>query len=416
MTYPGLAALRADWRLLVFGFLMAFASSPGQTYFISLFSQHFRDEFGLSHASFGMLYSVATLVSGFLLIWAGGLIDRIDLRLFAAVVLFGLGLAATAASSAVGPLTLGIAIFLLRFFGQGLASHISVTATARYADPAVRGKAVSLATLGFPAGEALWPVMAIAAVVAFGWRQTYGGAAVLVVVLIMPLALLLLASHGRRHAALLERTSATGSADETRQWTRGEVARDPLFRRVLIAVMAPSFIVTGILFHQVHLAETKGWDLAAFALGYVGYAICQVGTALVAGPVIDRFGARWTARFYLVPLGVGLLVLAVFDPIWSGYLFLMSAGATAGVSSTLLGTLWAELYGVRHLGAVRALVTACSVVASALSPASLGVLLNLGVPIEALPLGCAVYVAVGVAILVRQFSGGSPPIAPVVEP
>ena len=137
----------------------------------------------------------------------------------------------------------------------------------------------------------------------------------------------------------------------------------------------------------------------------IGGLLGRMG-GLIAGPVIDRVGARWIARFYLLPLGLGLVVLGAFDPLWSGYLFLMSAGATAGVSSTLLGTLWAELYGVRHLGAVRALVTACGVVASALSPALLGMLLSLGVPIEALPLGCAVYVAVGVAILLRQFSGG----------
>jgi MFS family permease len=227
----------------------------------------------------------------------------------------------------------------------------------------------------------------------------------------LPLALLLLAGHGRRHADLVARTSAAGEV-AGRQWTRAEVARDPVFRRVLVAAMAPSFIVTGVLFHQVHLVETKGWSLAAFAAGYVGYAACQVGTALVAGPVIDRIGARRTARFYLLPLAAGLVVLATFDPIWSGYLFLMAAGATAGFSSTLLGTLWAELYGVRHLGAIRALVTACSVVASALSPVLLGALIDVGVAIEALALGCAAYAVLGMAILARLFGPGRLTAAP----
>lgn len=405
MKRSGWAALRADWRLLAFGFLVAFASSAGQTYFISLFSQQFRDGFGLGHAGFGAVYSAATLTSGFLLIWAGGLIDRVDLRVFAAAVLAGLALAAAGAALAAGPVSLGLAIFLLRFFGQGLASHTAVTATARYADPAVRGKAVSVATLGFPAGEALCPVLVVMAIAAVGWRQTYGGTAVVVLVVILPVALLLLASHGRRHAALLARAVGDG-VDGIRQWTRGEVLRDRVFHRVLIAAMGPSFIVTGVLFHQVHLAEVKGWSLGAFAAGYVGYAVCQVGTALIAGPVIDRIGARRTSRFYLAPLGLGLVVLAAFDPIWSGYLFLMSAGTTAGFSSTLLGTLWAELYGVRHLGAIRALVTASSVVASALSPVLLGVLLDGGVTIEAIALGCAGYIALGVAILSRLFAPG----------
>ena len=406
MRPTGWRVLRADWRLLAFGLLVAFASSAGQTYFISLFSQQFRDGFGLGHAGFGAVYSAATLTSGFLLIWAGGLIDRVDLRVFAAAVLIGLAVAAAGAALAAGPVTLGLAIFLLRFFGQGLASHTAVTATARYADPSVRGKAVSVATLGFPAGEALCPVLVVAAIAAFGWRETYGGTALVVAALILPAALALLATHGRRHAALLQRTAGGDGGDAIRQWTRGEVLRDRVFHRVLIAAMGPSFIVTGVLFHQVHLAEVKGWTLAAFAAGYIGYAACQVGTALIAGPVIDRIGARRTSRFYLAPLGLGLLVLAAFDPVWSGYLFLMAAGTTAGFSSTLLGTLWAELYGVRHLGAVRALVTACSVVASALSPVLLGVLLDGGVSMEAIAVGCAIYLAAGVVILARLFSPG----------
>lgn len=406
MRLSGLQALAGEWRLLAFGFLMAFASSAGQTYFISLFSEEFRDAFGLGHASFGALYSAATLTSGLLLIWAGGLIDRIDLRLFAAGVLAGLAVAATVAATASGIVSLGIAIFMLRFFGQGLASHTAVTATARYADPAVRGTAVSVAALGFPAGEALWPTAAVAAIAAFGWRHSYGGAGAIAAIVFLPLALVLLATHGRRHASLMARTGAGSDADGERQWTRREVTRDPVFYRLLVAVMAPSFIVTGVLFHQVHLAEVKGWSLGAFAAGYVGYAACQIGTALIAGPVIDRIGARRTARFYLAPLGLGLLVLAAFHPIWAGYVFLMSAGATAGFSSTLLGTLWAELYGVRHLGAIRALITACAVVASALSPVLMGVLLDLGVSIEALALGCAGYIVVGVAILARMFAPG----------
>lgn len=410
MRLDGLAALRSDWRLLAFGFLMAFASSAGQTYFISLFAHQFLDTFRLGHAGFGALYSAATLASGFLLIWGGGLLDRVDLRLFAPLVLAGLALAAATASWAAGPLTLGLAVFLLRFFGQGLASHTAVTSVARYAEAAVRGRAVSLAAMGFPAGEAVWPVVVVAAIAGFGWRETYGGAAALVAGAFLPLALLLLAGHGRRHAGLISRV-AGAAAVAGRQWTRGEVARDPVFHRILIAAMAPSFIVTGVLFLQVHLAEAKGWGLGAFAAGYVGYAACQVGSALAAGQVIDRIGARRTARFYLAPLGLGLLVLGIFDPLWAGYLFLMSAGATAGFSSTLLGTLWAELYGVQNLGSIRALVTACSVVASALSPALLGALLDIGVSIEAIALGCAAYAAAGTASLALLFRPGRPDAA-----
>lgn len=395
-----------DWRLLVFGFLMALASSSGQTFFISLFSAEFREAFGLGHGGFGALYSAATLASGFLLLWAGGLIDRVDLRLFAGIVIAGLALAAIVTAGTVNALTLLVGLFLLRFFGQGLASHTAVTAVAKYAEPSARGKSVSLAALGFPVGEALWPSVAVALIAAIGWRWTYAGAAVLAVAVFLPIALVLLASHGRRHAALLDRTSADTGEGQIRQWTRGEVMRDPTFRWSMASVLAPSFIVTGILFHQVHLTSTKGWELSVFAAGYIGYAVCQIAVALITGPTIDRIGARRVAMVYLAPLVLGLALLSAFDAVWAGLVFLAMCGATSGASSTLLGTLWAEIYGVAHLGAIRALVTACSVVSSALSPALMGWALDFGISIEAIAILCAGYVVFGMVVLVRLFSVG----------
>ena len=397
--------LALDWRLLAFGFLMSFASSFGQTYFISLFSAEFREAFDLSHGSFGGLYSAATLTSGLLLLWAGGLIDRFDLRIFATIVLLGIASASALASLTTGSAMLVVVLFLLRFFGQGLASHTSVTSVARYADAGVRGRSVSLAALGFPVGEALWPAAAVALIALIGWRWTYGGAALLALLIFLPLALLLLATHGRRHADLLARTVDDGTEGGPRQWTRGEVMRDPTFLWSLTAVLAPSFIVTGILFHQVHLTETKGWELSVFATGYVGYAACQIAVALVAGPAIDRIGARRVARVYLAPMVLGLVLLASSDQVWAGLFFLAMCGATSGASSTLLGTLWAEIYGVRHLGAIRALVTACSVVSSALSPALMGWSLDGGISIESIALACAVYVVMGIGVLWILFTG-----------
>lgn len=394
-----LRLMSLDWRLLAFGFLMSFSSSFGQTYFISLFSAEFREAFDLTHGGFGGLYSAATLTSGLLLLWAGGMIDRIDLRIFAAIVLVGIAAASGFASVMMGPVTLVVVLFLLRFFGQGLASHTSVTSVARYADARVRGRSVSLAALGFPVGEALWPTAAVALIALIGWRWTYGGAGLLALLVFLPLALLLLATHGRRHADLMARTIDDSAEGGLRQWTRGEVIRDPTFLWSLTAVLAPSFIVTGILFHQVHLTETKGWELSVFATGYVGYAVCQIAVALVAGPAIDRIGARRVARVYLAPMVLGLILLATSDTVWAGLFFLAMCGATSGASSTLLGTLWAEIYGVRHLGAIRALVTACSVVSSALSPALMGWGLDAGISMDSIALACAIYVVLGIGVL-----------------
>ncbi|MCP4769326.1 MAG: hypothetical protein GY875_24090 [Gammaproteobacteria bacterium] len=75
-----LKLIRSEWQLLLFGFLMTFWSSPGQTFLISLFSGEIRAELSLSDGEFAGIYSLATLASAIVMIWSGALIDRIDLK------------------------------------------------------------------------------------------------------------------------------------------------------------------------------------------------------------------------------------------------------------------------------------------------------------------------------------------------
>ncbi len=154
-------------RTIGFGFALTFLSSFGQTFFISLSGPNIRDAFGLTNGTFGLIYSVATLSSGLLMIWAGSVIDRVNVRLYASVALFGLALAALGLSLAPNLLLLGLSLFFLRLFGQGMLGHAGVMSAARLPEGA-RGRAVGVATLGFPTGEAMLPAVAIALIATFG--------------------------------------------------------------------------------------------------------------------------------------------------------------------------------------------------------------------------------------------------------
>ena len=79
-----LAFLWRHRRFLGFGALLAGSSSFGQTWFVSLFGAEIREAFGLGHAGFGAVYSLATVASGVLLLWVGRLIDRLSLRRYTA--------------------------------------------------------------------------------------------------------------------------------------------------------------------------------------------------------------------------------------------------------------------------------------------------------------------------------------------
>jgi MFS family permease len=153
---------------------------------------------------------------------------------------------------------------------------------------------------------------------------------------------------------------------------------------VMPAILAPSFVVTGSFFHQLRLAAELRWDLGVVAGAFAGHAVARAGAMLRGGPVIDRIGATPLLPVFLLPLALamGAIVVGSGSAV-AAIAYLILAGLTSGVSTTMTTAMWAEFYGVERLGAVRAVVAGAGVIASALAPAVFGWLLDLGITLQA---------------------------------
>lgn len=386
-------------RFLAFGFVLTFFSSFGQTFFLSLFSADIRSEFGLSHGSFGSLYSLATLASGLTMLWLGRQIDRYALPRFMLGACSGLIAAAFLMAWVPSLPMLVVALFSMRLTGQGLMGHAAATSMARYFERG-RGKAISISSLGFPIGEALLPSVAVAVNGAVGWRSTWVFVALLLAVVLIPLTLWLLRGHAERHSAFERGVAADALPDAAPEdahrfhWTQRQVLADSRFWIAIPAITASAFLMTGFFFHQVHLVETKGWNLQWYALCFSAFAATQITSTLVAGPLVDRFGAARLLRFFLAPLALSFLVLGSLAHPVIALVYLMLAGLTAGSSATIGSALWAEAYGTRHLGGIRSTVTALFVLSTAAAPVLMGRLIDRGIAMETLALWAAGYLLV----------------------
>ena len=406
MAVRYLRFVKNNLRFLGFGYLIAFFSTFGQTFYIAMYSGQLREAFDLSHGDFGNIYAAGTLSSGLLLIWVGKVIDRVDLRLYAILLCVGMSAACLMMSFTQNWVMLAVAIFMLRFAGQGLMSQAATVTMARYFDEFTRGRAVSLAALGFPSGQALFPAMSVVVLAHFQWRDVWLTSAVLILFAVPPLALLLLKGHDARHKAFLKRAGVLrGRVSDAarRQWTRGQVLRDPRFFLAMTAMMSSAFIITGLNLHQVHLVESKGWELSIYASSFFLYAICQVGMAMGTGMLVDRFGAVSLMPFYLLPLVCATYVIVLFDSQYSIFAFMILAGTSGGAGATIVSTVWAELYGVLHLGSIRAMVAGIQVISSALGPAVFGWLIDGGISIEVISAACGVYAFGGCIMLAVLF-------------
>jgi len=385
----------ANRRFLGYGFFIALFSSFGQTYFIGIFGPALQAEFGLSHTAWGTVYMLGTFASAAVLPWSGKQIDRLDLRQYTAWVCLLMVLACAFMAWVPSAWLLVVAIFLLRQSGQGLLSHMALTSMTRYFDRH-RGRGIAIASLGFSAGEACLPFAAVLLIAALGWRGTYALAALVVLLVVTPGALWLLRGHGDRHRAHerhLTRRAGSGGAPVPVSWTRAQVMRDARFYLLLPGLLTPSLIITAMFFHHLSLADAKGWSHAWITGNYVLFAISTVITALVIGPLVDRFGALRLVNLMLVPIAMGLLVVSALSGAWVVWPYLFLMGITTGMSHTLGSAVWAELYGVTWLGSIRSLAAALGVFSSALGPVSAGLLMDAGLALEQV---CLVYVVLAV--------------------
>ncbi len=374
MTY--FSFLRDNARWLSASYLLTAFSGFGQTFFISLSAGDLRAEFGLSHGELGMVYMLATLGSALILPYVGKSVDHFPVRAIAAVVMSGLAVFCLAMASTVSVWMVAFSIFGLRLCGQGMMTHTSMTAAGRWFS-AQRGRAVSIAILGFPTAEAILPITFVTLSAAMGWRGAWVVAAAALVLFAMPVILTLLSKDRVPSAQDVARSLLEG-----RQWTRGEVLRDARFWWVCCGINAPSFIITSIFFHQVYLVDLRGWALEVFASAFLVMAMAVVATTPVIGALVDRFTARRLLPFTLMPLALACTVLAVFHAPAAAFVFMALAGISNAFNSTLVGALWPEIYGSRHFGSIRAVAFAIMVFSSAAGPGLTGWLIDIGVSFD----------------------------------
>ncbi|WP_306151187.1 MFS transporter [Roseovarius sp. MMSF_3281] len=383
---PILAFLRDNAPWLAAGVLLTFLSSFGQTFFISIFAGRIMEDFGLSHGQWGGIYTLGTTASAALMVWAGGLTDRFRVRALGTVIL--LMLMGACLFMALNPVwwLLPAVVFALRFTGQGMTSHIAVVAMSRWFI-ATRGKALSIATLGFAGGEALLPLIFVALMLTWDWRALWILAAMIAVVGI-PVLLLLLRQE-RTPQSWAKSDQSLGML--SRHWTRKQTLGHFLFWFMVPALLGPAAFNTAFFFHQVHFAEVKEIAHVELVAMFPLYTGVSIGSMVLSGWALDRLGTARLIPYMQLPMVIAFVLFSIANgPITTllGFVFL---GITTGANTTLPNAFWAEFYGTGHIGSIKAMAAAIMVFGSAIGPGLTGLGIDLGLGIESQYLLVAVY-------------------------
>lgn len=362
-------------RWLGVGLMLTLVSSFGQTYFISIFADNIMAEYGLSDGDWGGIYTIATLSSAACLLWAGRFADQIPVSRLAAMILTAFAAVAVGMSLNESPIILVFLIFGLRFCGQGMISHLGITAMGRWFR-AHRGRAVAIAGLGYSIGEAALPRLAAFAEPLIGWRSVWLIVAVILIAGFAPI-IAWMAKDERSPQGIASAGESPGR--DGRHWTRKDMLGHWMFWGLAPGIVAASFIGTVIFFQVAHIAEVMGWSKIDMTTAYPAYAATTIVVSLIAGSMSDRVGPDRLLPIFLLPMGIGIAFVGPFEGIWSWWVALGLTGISTGIAHAMWGALLPELYGTRHLGAVKAIASAFMVVGSAIGPGITGMVIDLGV-------------------------------------
>ena len=388
--------LSLNKKIIIFGFIFTFFSSFGQSFFLGLFNAPIRNELGITHGQFGSIYAVATIFSSLLFIWAGKKIDDFRLLNYSFFVIFLLCFSTLFFSFINSIYFLAAGIFLMRFSGQGLMSHTSSTAISRYFEKS-RGKALSTIWFGLSAAEFVLPVLIIYFLTIYSWRSVWQGITIMIIV-ILPLMVnftIKKINFESREDDLEKKIKI-----KIKSWKRTEVLKDFRFYIISSNMLAMPWIFTGMAVYQSFISDSKLWEVYTIPKAFMVYSITSIITLFSSGFLVDKFTSRKLIPVMNIPLLLAMFILFYSEQEISAYFFLGLIGISNGFGNILGSSTWAEIYGVKYIGSIKALTTAFMVFSTALGTAVFGILIDNGFTIENIAFICGSYIIASISILI----------------
>lgn len=382
-------------------------TAPGQTAGISVFTDHLIRDLGIGRSIISTSYLLGTLGGALALPLIGRTLDRFGVRRVMAVVgaAFGGVLVALSTVSELIGLTAGFVG--LRMLGQGALTLTSTTAVALWFQRR-RGFAVGLTTAVGAGGISFFPVVFETLISGLGWRTAWLVEGLAVWAIVVPIAVLGMrnrpADVGQRVDGALGDRGDEDTSGGLRGWTRGQAVRTRMFWAIAAGPLASGMLTTAVNFHLISLLGERGLPPAAAAATFVPQTVGSLLATFGLGALTDRVPPKLLICAGMAFLATALLSARLVTPGWTAAGFGLALGASGGSVRAVETAAMAHYFGVAHLGAIRGLVTALNVSATAFGP----LLLALGFA-RAGSYGPILVALTAVPVAVAAFAATAPP-------
>jgi MFS transporter, OFA family, oxalate/formate antiporter len=372
------------WIIFIVGTIGLTMTSPGQTYAVSIFIEHFIKDLNLSRSLVSTLYTVGTLTGSFALPFVGRQIDKRGPRLMVLLISIAFGLACIYMGFVQNAIMLGLGFVAIRMLGQGSLSVVSQNAINQWWVRR-RGMIMGLAGLIFALlGLGLFPNLINWLIPLYSWRTTYMILGAILLLVMAPLGVIFFRDRPERYG--LQPDGFGGKDEEVNgetavpplalveeEWTVSEAVRTAAFWNISLGTAAIAMLSTGLFFHMISIFDDNQLSASVAASVYVPIAVTTALVNLVGGYLIDRIAPRFLLALALLLQAICLVMVPYLAGVEIAFVYGMVLGATSGLSRIVGSVIWANYFGRRHLGSIAGLVTPIGVAGTAFGPLLFGV-------------------------------------------
>ena len=368
---------------MLIGTLGMIMTSPGQTYVVSIFIEDFIVDLGISRSLVSVLYTLGTLVGGFVLPIVGYQIDRRGCRLMVVLITALFGLSCIYMGYVQNAFMLGLGFIALRMLGQGSLGMVCTNVINQWwvrrrgMMMGISGMVGSLISLGGFPNLINWllPI--------YGWRATYILLGIILTFVMAPLVSIFFRNHpedyglqpdGGESGTFKFRKRKRPSAELTEvNWTLGEAMHTSVFWILMASLAAISMLSTGLFFHMVSIFTDNGLTPNLAAAVFVPIAVTTSIVNWGSGLLVDRVPVRILLAIGLFFQALSLLMARSLSGITLALLFGVVLGISSGLIRILGSVVWAMYFGRLHLGSITGFTTMVTITGSALGPMPLGI-------------------------------------------
>jgi len=365
------------WLMIPVAILAQGATSPGQTFGVSIFNPSLRSALSLSHSQLSGAYMLGTLLAAIPQPYIGAQMDRLGIRRIMTISTVFLGAACIFMSRVQSLWMLFAAFFLLRLFGQGAISLLASNIPAMWFRERL-GRVAGVTNIGFSSATAILPPIILGLINEYGWRWAYTILGFAVWIIMLPPLLIIFRNRpeevDQSIDGLPEKADSTTTifTDDENSWDLRTAQHTAAYWIMLILTALWSMIATAIFFNIIPIFTSQGLTEGQAAATYTTLAFTTVITQLIAGLLADKVKLNWLVFIGVCFMICALIFLVTADTPWIGQIYAILLGITQGLLGIAAGTLWARYYGRKHLGKIRGSVFTAGVAGSSSGPFIMG--------------------------------------------